>query len=246
MDDIDFPDPRTGPDDMDLLAVSQFDIHGRQVGPQVPVDWPKLTEFGSAWTAEVLMAAYRRGLFPMPFEIDDQPVAIGWWSPQPRAIFHPDKIRVTRSLEKSSRRYRTTVDREFRRVVEACGNPERPSGWITSDVVDAYCELHEQGVAHSVEVWTFAGELVGGLYGVEVGGIFAGESMFHTQPDASKVALLRVAKILNTQTTIDGQLRIIDTQWLTDHLESLGATTILRSDYCDLVASLAEVPTAFL
>jgi len=246
MADIDFPDPRTAPDDMDLLAVSQFDIHGRRVGPHVAVDWPKLTGFGSKWSAEVLLAAYRQGLFPMPFEIDDEPVAIGWWSPQPRAIFYPDNIRVTRSLEKSARRYRTTVDRAFREVVVACADPNRPSGWITDEVVDAYCELHRQGLAHSIEVWTFSGELIGGLYGVEVGGVFAGESMFHTQRDASKVALLRLAKILNSKSSADGQVRVIDTQWLTDHLESLGATTLLRSDYCDLVDSLAQAPTAFL
>lgn len=246
MDVIDFPDPRTAPDDMDLLAVSQFDIHGRQVGPQEPVDWPRLTTYGSTWSADVVLAAYKRGLFPMPFEIDNEPVAIGWWSPQPRAIFYPDRIRVTRSLEKSVRRYRTTVDKSFRDVVTACADPNRPHGWITDEVINAYCELNRRGVAHSVEVWTYSGELIGGLYGVEIGGVFAGESMFHTQPDASKVALLRLAKVLNSQTAIDGLVRVIDSQWLTDHLESLGATTILRADYCDLVEALTDVPTAFL
>ncbi len=237
---VDFPDPRGAPDDEELLAVSKSDIHGREVSPLQPVEWPKLTQYGSRWDTDVILSAYRKGLFPMPFEIDDEPVAIGWWSPQPRAIFLPNALRRTKSLEKSIRNFTTTFDQSFRDVVVACANPERDSGWISSHVIDAYCELHDQGFAHSVEVWNSAGLLVGGLYGLEIGGVFAGESMFHIERDASKVALVRLAEHLD-----DGNDRIIDSQWMTDHLESLGAIAILRSDYCDLVASKSDIPSAF-
>ena len=132
-----------------------------------------------------LLAAYRAGLFPMPM----RKKVVGWWSPDPRGIIPLDGLRVTRSLRQSCRRYEVRIDTRFREVMERCGDPRRPHGWITPAFVDAYTRLHELGWAHSVETY-LDGELVGGLYGVRINGLFAGESMFHTARDASKVALV--------------------------------------------------------
>ena len=232
---IDFPDPRDAPDDCDLLAVSHFGVNGAVIVAPPDIEWPQLTDFGSTWSPDVLIEAYRRGLFPMPFDIDGEVIGIGWWSPAKRAIFYPDQIRISRSLRKDLPKFSVTFNQEFEAVIRACADPSRPLGWITEDVVSAYMRLHELGLAHSVEVWR-TGELVGGLYGVVVGGVFAGESMFHKVTNASKVALVHLAKWLN-----DGKGRVIDSQWLTDHLESLGAEGISRREYCDLVASLCQL-----
>ena len=237
---IDFPDPRTGPADLDLLAVSAYDLSGNQVFATNPDSPVRLTKFGISYRPEVLLAGYERGLFPMPMPIGEFETGIGWWSPATRAIFHPAHIRITRSLRKSLKKYSVTVDQDFEKVVVACGNPERDQGWIDADVVQGFSNLHRLGHAHSVEVWNSIGELVGGLYGVEFGGVFAGESMFHLERDASKVALVHLAQIMN-----DEHRRIIDTQWLTDHLKSLGAVTMPRPEYCDLVVSLLTTPSAF-
>lgn len=230
---IDFPDPALAPDDVDFVAVSAFAADGSRLQINPDLEWPKETFFGSTWQPEVLIAAYARGLFPMPYEIDGSEIAIGWWSPQPRAIFQPDQIRVTRSLKQSQKKFKVTVNAAFGEVVRACGDPSRPQGWINESVVAAYEELHSRGLAHSIEVWNQAGVLVGGLYGLELGGLFAGESMFHTERDASKVALVHLANLLN-----DGANRVIDSQWPTDHLETLGVKTVLRQHY---VAGLAEL-----
>jgi leucyl/phenylalanyl-tRNA---protein transferase len=178
-----------------------------------------------------LLAAYRRGLFPMP--VDDE-VSVGWWSPDPRGVLVLDDLRVTKSLRTSCRRFVTTVDTAFDEVVVACGDPGRPGGWINEEVRAAYSELHRLGWAHSVETRTTAGDLVGGLYGVEVGGLFAGESMFSTERDASKVALVALVARLRAASESDGSRvsdRLLDVQWRTDHLASLGVTEIDRVDY---------------
>jgi leucyl/phenylalanyl-tRNA--protein transferase len=172
-----------------------------------------------------LLAAYRRGLFPMP--IEDQ---LGWWSPDPRAIIPLDNLKVSRSLHRSCRRFDIRVDEEFAAVVQACSDPRRPGGWITAEIQAAYGRLHELGWAHSVEAWA-SGSLVGGLYGVAIGGFFAGESMFHRANDASKVALVALVELL-----IERGARLLDVQWLTPHLASLGAVEIPRSDYLDRLA----------
>ena len=238
--EIDFPDPRTFPTDLDLLAVSAIDMSGNQVFSNDPNSRIPLTKFGVSYHPEVLLAAYARGLFPMPMQIGKFDTGIGWWSPAERAIFYPDQIRITRSLRKSLKRFKVTVDRAFERVVVACGNPEREQGWIDADVVSGFTRMHQLGHAHSIEVWNSKGELVGGLYGVEFGGVFAGESMFHLERDASKVALVHLAAIMS-----DDYERIIDTQWMTDHLESLGAVPISRAEYCDLIVGLLTTPSAF-
>ncbi len=168
------------------------------------------------------MEAYSRGLFPMPLGRRGE---LGWFSPDPRGILPVDGMHVSRTLRRSARRLDTTVDTAFTDVMQACGDPSRPHGWITTQFVDAYTRLFDLGWAHSVEVWS-EGELVGGVYGVAIGDFFAGESMFHTATDASKVALWSLVNLLA------GCGRpLLDVQWLTPHLESLGAVEIPRSEY---------------
>ncbi|MEM9034672.1 MAG: leucyl/phenylalanyl-tRNA--protein transferase [Actinomycetota bacterium] len=171
-----------------------------------------------------VLAAYRSGLFPMPVRR-----TIGWWSPDPRGVIPLDALRVSRSLRRSVRRYEVRVNTAFEAVVEACADPGRPHGWISADIERAYTDLHELGWAHSVEAWD-DGRLVGGLYGVSVGGLFAGESMFHRAPDASKVALVGLVHWLNA-----AGARLLDVQWTTDHLRSLGAIDVPRERYLELV-----------
>lgn len=170
-----------------------------------------------------LLAAYRQGLFPMPAH-HDGPMA--WWSPDPRGVIPLDGLRVTRSLRQSVRRYETTVDTAFGEVVDGCRDPGRDGAWITPRIKAAYEVLHRLGWAHSVETRDADGRLVGGLYGIGIGGFFAGESMFHVARDASKVALVRLVEILR-----DGGAELLDVQWTTDHLRSLGAVDLPRSEY---------------
>jgi leucyl/phenylalanyl-tRNA--protein transferase len=170
-----------------------------------------------------LLAAYRSGLFPMPVEGRG---LIAWWSPDPRGVLPLDGLRVTRSMRQSARRYEVRVDTAFAAVVDGCREPSRDGAWITPAIKDAYVRLHELGWAHSIETWSADGRLVGGLYGVAVGGLFAGESMFHRERDASKVALMGLVAILR-----DGGATLLDVQWTTDHLASLGAIDLDRRDY---------------
>ena len=179
-----------------------------------------------------LLAAYRKGLFPMRLEAGG-PVA--WWSPDPRGILPLDGLRVSRSLRRSCRRYRTTVDAAFVEVVRGCADPSRPHGWIDDEFVVAYTELHRLGWAHSIEVWDdrhhddgvrHEPALVGGLYGVAIGGVFAAESKFHRANDASKVAVVALVELLRA-----GGGALLDVQWTTEHLVSLGATDVSRDEY---------------
>lgn len=168
-----------------------------------------------------ILQAYRMGMFPM-----DLPDGhLGWWSPVDRAIIPLHGLRVTRSLRQSTRRYFVTVDEDFRSVINWCADVDRPNGWLTDEFVEAYVRLHDLGWAHSVEVWDYEHDLVGGLYGVAIGGLFAGESMFHLARDASKVALVHLVVLMNQ----GGAL--LDVQWLTPHLESLGAVIVGRDEY---------------
>ena len=180
-----------------------------------------------------ILSAYRAGMFPMPLRRR----TLGWWSPDPRGIVPLDGLLVSRSLRRSCRRYRVTMDTSFEAVITACADPSRPHGWITTSVQAAYRRLHELGWAHSVEVWSDDDELVGGLYGVAIGGLFAGESMFHTSVDASKVALVHLVETLR-----DGGAALLDVQWTTDHLVSLGAVDISRRRYLALAAEAIELP----
>ena len=187
-----------------------------------------------------LLHAYRRGLFPMPIGRRDR---LGWFSPDPRAILPPADFHVSRSLRRSARRAVVSVDRAFRQVMVECGHPRRPHGWINEDFVEAYTRLHEMGWAHSVEVW-HGERLVGGVYGVAIGAFFAGESMFHRETDASKVALLHLCRILSgprrERTGTAGCAgrpadALFDVQWLTPHLASLGAVEVPRATYLGML-----------
>jgi leucyl/phenylalanyl-tRNA--protein transferase len=183
-----------------------------------------------------ILAAYRCGLFPMPLRVSGDDV-VAWWSPDPRGVLPLDGLVVSRSLRRSSSRYAVTVDSAFEAVIDACADPDRPGRWITEEVRDAYVHLHELGWAHSIEVWTDARKLVGGLYGIAIGGLFAGESMFHHARDASKVALVHLVDMLRCD---DGAL--LDVQWVTPHLASLGAVEISRREYLDRLARALSRP----
>jgi leucyl/phenylalanyl-tRNA--protein transferase len=190
--------------------------------PEVDPDSPdEIVAVGADLEPGTLLAAYRTGLFPMPVQGH-----LAWWSPQPRGIVPLDGLRVSRSLRRSCRRYEIRLDTAFVEVMRACADPHRPHGWITEDFLDAYGELHRLGWAHSVETWSTDGELVGGLYGVEIDGLFAGESMFHRQRDASKVALVALVERLRSAGAV-----LLDVQWCTPHLRSLGAVEVSRREY---------------
>ena len=184
-----------------------------------------------------LLAAYRRGLFPM--RLDGTSGPLGWWSPDPRGVLPLDGLQVSRSLRRSLRRYEVRVDTAFDAVVAACADPGRPGAWISQDISAAYRELHRLGWAHSVEAWAPDGDLVGGLYGVAIGGLFAGESMFSAAGDASKVALVRLVELLRA----DGSPgRLLDVQWCTEHLAGLGCVPVPRRRYLQALARALTLP----
>lgn len=213
---------------------------------------------GADLEPSTLIAAYRRGMFPMPLNAPlrgafssplrgaigsslglrprsprDEPMA--WWSPVERGVLEPASLRVFRSLRRSMRRWTVTVDQSFAEVVERCATVRRRGGWISPEIADAYVRLHDLGWAHSVEARDSDGRLVGGLYGVQIGRLFAGESMFHLERDASKVALVHLAELVAG----DGA-SLIDVQWTTPHLESLGVVGIPRADYLRRLPSLID------
>jgi|SRR5438445_177013 len=196
-----------------------------------------LVGVGGDLEPETLVAAYSAGLFPM--RLGGRRGPLGWWSPDPRGVLPLDGIKVSRSLRASCRRYDIRVDTAFAQVVSGCADPGRSGGWIGRDIRRAYGRLHELGFAHSVETWNHDGELVGGLYGVSVGGLFAGESMFHRETDASKVALVALVDLL-TSDGVSG--RLLDVQWTTDHLRSLGAVDVPRADYERRLATALTLP----
>lgn len=204
------PDPRTA--DGDVVAV------------------------GADLSAGTILEAYRNGMFPMHLPDGH----LGWWSPVDRAIIPLHDLRVTRSLRQSTRRYRVSVDVDFPAVIQRCASADRPDGWITDEIIDAYTELHRLGWVHSIEVWDSEGSLAGGLYGVAIGGLFAGESMFHVARDASKVALVHLVVLMNA-----GGGRLLDVQWQTEHLESLGAKIVGRDAYLDLLEEALNGPSPF-
>ena len=176
-----------------------------------------------------LIGAYRQGLFPM--ESQSLPGTLCWWSPDPRGIVPVDGLRVTRSMRQSARQYDVRVDTCFGDVMRGCGNPLRKDGWITEPFVEAFTRLHHLGWAHSVEVFDRDGRLAGGLYGVRINGLFAGESMFHVRRDASKVALMGLTQLMR-----ESGVTLLDVQWRTEHLTSLGAIDVSRAHYLALLA----------
>ena len=185
-----------------------------------------LLAIGGDLSIERLLCAYERGIFPWYSE--GQPVL--WWSPDPRAVLFPSDLRITRSLRKTLRRegWRFSLDEDFRGVIERCAETPRPGQdgtWISANMIAAYCKLHDAGYAHSVEVWE-GDELVGGLYGVALGKVFFGESMFSHATDASKAALVALVRHLQA-----AGFELIDCQVDNPHLERLGSRNIPRAEF---------------
>lgn len=191
----------------------------------IPPDADDLVGLGADLAPGTILAAYRHGMFPMHVQLVDGE-HLGWWSPDPRGVIPLDGLRMTRSLRRSCGRYRVAFDTAFEAVIDGCADPTRHGRWINPDIRAAYLQLHTLGWAHSIEAWSAEGELAGGLYGVAVGGFFAGESMFHRGRDASKVALVTLVERWREQGG-----RLLDVQWATPHLRSLGAVEVPRSDY---------------
>ncbi|WP_235734615.1 leucyl/phenylalanyl-tRNA--protein transferase [Nocardioides alcanivorans] len=192
-----------------------------------------LVALGADLDPGTLLAAYRAGCFPMGVEGE-----LGWWSPVERGVLELDGLKVSKSLRRSCRDFEIRVDTAFRDVIDGCADPDRDGAWITTEIRDAYVELHRIGWAHSVEVWR-DGELAGGLYGVAIGGLFAGESMFHRVRDASKVALVALVDLL---TAAGPQGRLIDVQWQTDHLATLGVVEWERDRYLAALPAVLRTP----
>ena len=207
-----FPDPRRAPGD-------------------APLAW------GGVLDVQTLLEAYAQGIFPWP--VDDGTVF--WWSPDPRAIIPLDGLYVSHSLRKTLRsgRFRCTIDTAFGDVVAACSKRSDGGTWIVPQLVEGYGELRAAGAAHSVEVWA-GDELAGGLFGVTVGGVFTGESMFHHQTDASKVALVHLVDHLRARGFV-----LLDAQMPTPHLESLGAVAVARRQFLKALDAAVALQVTF-
>ena len=188
-----------------------------------------IVSFGDRLTVDNLRKAYRLGIFP--WHIEGLPLP--WYCPEKRAILEFVDLHIPRSLERARRKeqFTFTIDEDFRRVIENCATVSRngeTGTWITPAFIYAYTELHKAGMAHSVEAWDRNGELVGGVYGVDAGGVFCGESMFHTETNASKLALLHMIDHLRT-----GGATWIDAQVMTPHIRALGAKEIRRKEFLE-------------
>lgn len=200
-----FPDPRYAPSDVVAM--------------------------GEDLRVSTLREAYRKGIFPWPHD----GLPLPWFSPRRRAVIVFNQLHVPRSLRKAQKRsgFTYSIDRDFRAVIRACSEADRPEQegtWIEPKIVNAYTRFHEAGDAHSIEVWE-GDELVGGLYGVDAGGVFTGESMFHRRSDASKLALLFLIEHLRARGAT-----LVDCQVMTPHMEALGALEIPRGRFLDLLA----------
>ena len=196
-----------------------------------PDRWPDtdLIAVGGDLEPATLINAYRHGIFPM--EVTALQGRLGWWSPERRGIVPLDRLRVTKSTRQSAKRFDVRVDTCFTDVMRACADPSREDGWITEEFIAAYTTLHRLGWAHSVEVFDRDGQLAGGLYGVRINRLFAGESMFHSRRDASKVALIALVQLMR-----DSGMALLDVQWCTAHLASLGAIEVTRAQYLSFLA----------
>jgi leucyl/phenylalanyl-tRNA--protein transferase len=184
---------------------------------------------------ELLLQGYRLGVFPMAMEDD----SIQWFSPDPRAILPLEDFHVPHALRRLLRKnvFGTTIDSAFSKVIEACA--KREDTWINLEIIESYTRLHDLGCAHSVEAWR-EGTLAGGLYGVSVGGAFFGESILHHVTDASKIALVALVEHLRAQ-----KFALLDTQWLTPHLQQFGGLEISREHYLRLLRRAVELPREF-
>jgi leucyl/phenylalanyl-tRNA--protein transferase len=195
-----------------------------------PHDWDEddVVAMGADLAPDTLLYAYSHGMFPM--YVDKHHRNLGWWSPVQRGVIPLDGLRVSRSMRQSARRFSCTINSDFVAVMQRCADVRTDGNWIDDEFISAYTHLHTLGHAHSVEVRNLRNELVGGLYGVRINGFFAGESMFHLEDDASKVALMHLVDLMN----LDG-MTLLDTQWCTDHLASLGCISVPRTQYLGLL-----------
>jgi leucyl/phenylalanyl-tRNA--protein transferase len=198
--------------------------------PLTMADETGLLAVGGDLTVERLLLAYKNGIFPWYGE--DEPIC--WWSPDPRFVLFPDELKVSKSMQKilRERTFRFTVNQAFEAVIDHCSKVPRkdqPGTWINKDIVHAYTKLHQLGFAHSAEAWS-GNELVGGLYGIRLGNIFFGESMFNTKSNASKFAFIHYVQLLQEQ-----KVALIDCQVYTEHLESLGAGMIERDQFISII-----------
>jgi leucyl/phenylalanyl-tRNA--protein transferase len=184
---------------------------------------------------ELLLQGYRLGVFPMAMEDD----SIAWFSPDPRAVIPLDRFHVPHDLRRVQRKevFEVKIDNRFSEVIRACA--KRKDTWINREIVESYENLHDMGFAHSVETWN-KGKLAGGLYGVAIGGAFFGESMFHRERDASKIALVGLVERLRAKKFV-----LLDTQWLTPHLAQFGAIEIPRSQYLHLLTRAVDLARKF-
>jgi leucyl/phenylalanyl-tRNA--protein transferase len=223
-EDPDFP--RLGPDDFFPFP-----------DPRSADEWGVVCSGGNL-SPGLLLSAYRQGIFP--WFSDNEPLL--WWSPDPRFVLFPDKLHVSGTMGKILRRgtFQPRLDSAFEAVIKACSSVPRKGQrgtWITEDMIEAYVELHRLGFAHSAEAW-MGDRLVGGLYGVSLGSVFFGESMFSLEPDASKAAFIPLVRALKAE-----GFTLIDSQVYTDHLAGLGAEEIARSAYLDLLETGLKAPT---
>ena len=203
-----------------------------------PEEWPiddDVVAVGADLAPDTLLYAYAHGMFPM--HVGERRRDLAWWSPVERGIIPLDGLRVTRSMRQSARRFSVTFDRSFEDVMRLCATSHDTGNWIDESFIDAYVRLHDMGVAHSVEVRDAGNHLVGGLYGVRINGFFAGESMFHLERDASKVALMHLVDAMTA-----ASMTLLDTQWCTPHLSSLGCTVVPRRRYLELLAAAVAEP----
>jgi len=201
-------------------------------------EWPpdeEVVAIGADLEPDTVLYAYAHGMFPM--YVDKKSRMLGWWSPFERGVFPLDGFHISRSMRNSAQHFVCTINVAFVRVMQECATARTDGNWINQEFINAYTVLHEMGHAHSVEVWNKKGELVGGLYGLRINGFFAGESMFHRETDASKVALMHLVDLMN----LDG-MQLLDTQWNTDHLSSLGCTSVPRPEYLALLAKAIVPP----
>lgn len=191
--------------------------------------WPRhdVVGRGADLEPETLIYGYQHGVFPM---VSSESIGADsdllWWSPQMRAIIPLDGLKISRTMRRSAKKFEIRIDTQFENVMRNCAAPHRDNGWITEDFINAYVRLHHLGWAHSIEVIDESGLLAGGLYGVRINKFFAGESMFHLVRDASKVALMALVETMKSS-----EMSLLDVQWLTPHLASLGAVAIKRDEY---------------
>lgn len=210
--------------------------------PVSRADEDGLLKIGGRLSVEWLLAAYRRGIFPWPI-VDGELEALAWFSPDPRSVLELDGLHVSRRLLRRlrSREFEVSCDCAFERVISWCARSRRndPGTWITPSLKRAFCRLHELGHAHSVETW-HEGELVGGIYGVALGGYFSGESMFYRRTDASKVALVRLVEHLRAR-----GYTLLDVQQTTAHLQSLGSRELPREVFLERLRAAIRLPVTF-